>query len=292
MNTRVAKIMAMSVAATTLLTPASAYADVVISDETSLSSQQSSGGATVTFDEGKTNDLSNPGGADVSNGPKITVKQDKFLIEKGADFDLKNSLGLSIVDRKEGDITHKFQVSKLDTSKAKSFTKTLTAKTADGKVSTKTLVFRIVDIVDSLDIESVEALQTMDLSKVISGDTDGLTVKLGAIKDGSFIAKVSDGTNTLEKEIKFNVKQGTTGKPNGEETQNPKPEETSKPEDNTTTLGDGSTTPSTGGDTSTSTSSAGDSNPSALPQTGVASATAGVATGLAAISGLLLRKKR
>lgn len=293
MNTNVAKLMAMSVAATTFLTPAVAHADVVISNGASLGTQQSTdGGASVTFGDGNTNDLSNPGGADVSNGPKITVKQDKFLIEKGSNFDFKNSLGLSVVDRKDGDLTAKFQFPKLDTSEAKSFTKTITAKNTAGKVSTKTLVFRIVDVVDSLEIESVEALQTMDLSKVISGDTDGLTVKLGAIKDSSFIAKISDGTNTIEKEIKFNVKQGSTGKPDttpedGTAT-DPKPEENTTPEGDTTTLGDGTTTP-TEGNSSTTTSS---ENPSALPQTGVASATAGVATGLAAISGIILKKKR
>lgn len=299
-NTNIAKLMAMGVAASTFLTPAVAHADVVISDGTPMSTSQKTGnGASVTLEDGKTNDLANPGGADVSDGPKITVKRDKFLIEKGAAFDFKNSLGLSVVDAKDGDLTSKFQFPALDTSQAKSFTKTITAKNSEGKTSTKTLVFRIIDVVNSIDVESKEALQTMDLSKVISGDTEGLTVKLGAIKDDSFVAKISDGTNTIEKEIKFTVKQSSTGKPSDQDAASP--EGTTPEGENSTPLGDGSTT--TGGTTSTdgstttdgttSTTTGGSSaNPEALPQTGVATTTAGIAAGIAAISGAILKKRK
>lgn len=299
-NTNIAKLMAMGVAASTFLAPAVAHADVVISDNAPMSTSQKTGnGASVTLEDGKTNDLSNPGGADVSDGPKITVKRDKFLIEKGAAFDFKSSLGLSVVDAKDGDLTSKFKFPALDTSQAKSFTKTITAKNSEGKTSTKTLVFRIIDVVDSIDVESKEALQTMDLSKVISGDTEGLTVKLGAIKDNSFIAKISDGTNTIEKEIKFAIKQSSTGKPSDQDTGSP--EGTTPEGENSTPLGDGSTT--TGGTTSsdgstttdgtTSTFDGGSSaNPEALPQTGVATTTAGIAAGIAAISGAILKKRK
>ena len=303
-NTNIAKLMAMGVAASTFLTPAVAHADVVISDNAPMSTSQKTGnGASVTLEDGKTNDLANPGGADVSDGPKITVKRDKFLIEKGAAFDFKNSLGLSVVDAKDGDLTSKFQFPALDTSQAKSFTKTITAKNSEGKTSTKTLVFRIIDVVNSIDVESKEALQTMDLSKVISGDTEGLTVKLGAIKDDSFVAKISDGTNTIEKEIKFTVKQSSTGKPSDQDAANP--EGTTPEGENSTPLGDGSTTTggttstdgsaTTGGTTSTdgSTTTGGSSaNPEALPQTGVATTTAGIAAGIAAISGAILKKRK
>ena len=143
----------------------------------------------------------------------------------------------------------------------------------------------------------------MDLSKVISGDTEGLTVKLGAIKDDSFVAKISDGTNTIEKEIKFTVKQSSTGKPSDQDAA--KPEGTTPEGENSTPLGDGSTT--TGGTTSTdgstttdgttstdgSTTTDGSSaNPEALPQTGVATTTAGIAAGIAAISGVILKKRK
>ena len=296
----IAKLMAMGVAASTFLTPAVAHADVVISDGTPMSTSQKTGnGASVTLEDGKTNDLANPGGADVSDGPKITVKRDKFLIEKGAAFDFKNSLGLSVVDAKDGDLTSKFQFPALDTSQAKSFTKTITAKNSEGKTSTKTLVFRIIDVVNSIDVESKEALQTMDLSKVISGDTEGLTVKLGAIKDDSFVAKISDGTNTIEKEIKFTVKQSSTGKPSDQDAANPEGttpvgESSSALGDGTTTIGgttstDGSTT--TDGTTSTTTGGS-SANPEALPQTGVATTTAGIAAGIAAISGAILKKRK
>ena len=139
----------------------------------------------------------------------------------------------------------------------------------------------------------------MDLSKVISGDTEGLTVKLGAIKDDSFVAKISDGTNTIEKEIKFTVKQSSTGKPSDQDAASP--EGTTPEGENSTPLGDGSTT--TGGTTSTdgstttdgttSTTTGGSSaNPEALPQTGVATTTAGIAAGIAAISGAILKKRK
>lgn len=292
-NTNVAKLMAMGVAVSTFMTPAVAHADVVISDSTPVGSSQKTGsGATVTLEDSKNNDTANPGGADVSGGPKITVKQDKFLIEKGSAFDLKNSLGLSVVDPKDGDITNKFKFTALDTSQAKTFNKVLTAKSDDGKTSTKTLVFRVIDIVDSIDVESKEALQTMDLSKVINGDTEGLTVKLGAIKDGSFIAKISDGTNTLEKEIKFNVKQSSTGKPSDQEMT--APEDTTSKDENSTPLGDGSSTTATDGTSSTGSTSSDttSANPEALPQTGVVGTTAGVAAGIAAISGVILKKRK
>lgn len=298
-NARIAKLMAMGVTMTTFMSPVVAHADVVISEDQSLHSQKTSSGSSVTLVDGVSNDLSNPGGADVSKGPKITVKQDKFLLEKGANFDLVKALGLSVVDSKDGDITDEFKFKPVDTSVAKSFTRSIKAENSAHEVSTKTIVFRIVDIVDSIEIESVEALQTMDLSKVISGDTQGLTVKLGAIKDGSFIAKISDGTNTLEKEIKYNVKQGNTGKPSDSEQKPQEQTQTPNP-DNGTNIGSDSTTstqtPNPGEDSSTTTdgtTTSGEttSNPEALPQTGVASTTAGIAAGLAAISGFILKKK-
>lgn len=283
-NTYVAKLMAMGVAASTFMTPIVAHADVVITDGAPISSSQKTGGATVTLEDGKTNDLSNPGGADVSEGPKITVKQDKFLIEKGASFDLKSSLGLSVVDAKDGDITDKFPFPPIDTSKSSNFTKVIKAENSEHKKSTKTLVFRVVDIAKAIDVESKEALQTMDLSKVVNGDSQGLTVKLGTIKDNSFTATISDGTNTIEKEIGYTVKQGTTGKPSDtEEQQNTLPtEQTTTPNGETSLPGETTTTPAEGTTT----------NPSALPQTGVATTTAGIAAGIAAISGVILKKRK
>ena len=287
MNKNVSKLLAMGVVATSLVVPTAVSADTIAMADGNLNAKTAtSAGGTVTLEEVKDADLNNPNGSDVQDGPKITVKKDKFLILKGSNFDFLKETELNVTDPKEGNLTSKLGNPKIDTSVAKTFTRALTATNKDNKKSTKTLTFRIIDVKPSIDVESKEALQTMDLSQVIEGDKTGLTTKLHEIKDDSFVVKVSDGTNEIFKEVKYNVKTPSTGK------------EEAAPEGTTTegtaegTTAEGTTDSTADGENVTEDASGEvTSGTSDLPKTGAVTSTVLPALGVLGTAGALIKRR-
>ena len=234
-------------------------------------------------------DASNPNGNGDENtaGPKITVKKDKFLVLKGAEFDFTSELGLKIVDETDGDITGQLKIPTIDTSKADTLKKTVKAVNSKGEVSTLDLIINVVGVKDSLSLANPSELDTFDLGKLIEGDPSGLTLAVKKVaEDGSaFTLTITDGTNAVEKEVKLTSngetpKEEETDKPatDGEQSETNKEEGTDTPSAN-----DGETpkpAPGTNTQTPPANNGGGGSGNATLPQTGA------VATGIGGV-GLL-----
>lgn len=272
--------MAAGVITVSLVAPtAMNAANVSMEDGQSVTTEQRAGGSGI-FDTG-TPDASNPNGNGDSTtaGPKISVKKDKFLVLKGDKFDFETELGLKIVDETEGDITSQLKVPAIETSKAGTIKKTVKAVNSKGEVSTLDIVINIVDVVESADIKDKSELDKFDLSKLINGDTSGLTLAVKSVaEDGkSFVLTITDGTNAIEKTVTMTGTGSATGEETGKEegtdqgtTENPGTEETDKeqPGEESTEQGGTQAGGTTGG------------GGASLPQTGA------VATGIGGIGGL------
>lgn len=221
-------------------------------------------------------------GGDTQAGPTIKVKKDKFLVEKGSNFDFAKELGLSIVDEKDGDMTNHIKVPTIPTDKTGRISKTIKAVNSKGEISTKNIIINIVEVAGETSVASMDDVKKMDFSKLVKGDVSGLTIALKSTDEANktMVITVSDGVNTLDKTVKLNVDgsvkpeegkdpnqkpaEGTDvtkpadGENKGEQTEGKDQTtgETAKPDANDATP-NGTATPSTGG-----------SSQSGLPQTG------------------------
>lgn len=286
MNKRILSLMAAGMVTVSIAIPAKVNAAPQVSmgdTQIETSSREHNSGI---FDTNSP-DASNPNGNGDQNtaGPKITVKKDKFLVLKGAEFDFASELGLKIVDETDGDITGQLKIPAIDTSKADTLKKTVKAVNSKGEVSTLDLIINVVGVKDSLSLANPSELDTFDLGKLIEGDPSGLTLAVKKVaEDGSaFTLTITDGTNAVEKEVKLNSNGETpneegTDKPvtDGEQSEENKQEDTDTPSENN----GGTPNPAPGTNTQTPPANNGGSGNATLPQTGA------VATGIGSV-GLL-----
>lgn len=286
MNKRILSLMAAGIVTVSIAIPAKVNAAPQVSmgdTQIETSSREHNSGI---FDTNSP-DASNPNGNGDQNtaGPKITVKKDKFLVLKGAEFDFASELGLKIVDETDGDITGQLKIPAIDTSKADTLKKTVKAVNSKGEVSTLDLIINVVSVKDSLSLANPSELDTFDLGKLIEGDPSGLTLAVKKVaEDGSaFTLTITDGTNAVEKEVKLNSNGETpneegTDKPvtDGEQSEENKQEDTDTPSENN----GGTPNPAPGTNTQTPPANNGGSGNATLPQTGA------VATGIGSV-GLL-----
>ena len=233
-------------------------------------------------------------GGDTQAGPTIKVKKDKFLVEKGSNFDFAKELGLSIVDEKDGDMTNHIKVPTIPTDKTGRISKTIKAVNSKGEISTKNIVINIVEVAGEASVASMDDVKKMDFSKLVQGDVSGLTIALKSTDEANktMIITVSDGVNTLDKTVKLNVdgsvkpeegKDPSQKPEEGQDTNKTAEGENSESKDqatgeNTKTDADdatpsGVTKPSNGGSAT---------GGSGLPQTGVVPAGGGILGVLAA----------
>lgn len=279
MNKKFLSLMSAGVITVSLVAPTAVNAAGVTMEDASTVSEQKTGDKSGIFDTG-TPDAANPNGNGDSTtaGPKISVKKDKFLVLKGDKFDFATELGLKIVDETEGDITSQLKIPTIDTSKAGTIKKTVKAVNSKGEVSTLDIVINIVDVVESADIKDKTELDKFDLSKLINGDSSGLTLAVKSIaEDGkSFVLTITDGTNAIEKTIAMSGTGTSTEEDTNKEEQEGTDTDTNKEEGTEETEGtdqQGTQQGTTGGSTNTG-------GGAALPQTGA------VATGIGGIGGL------
>lgn len=163
--------------------------------------------------------------------PVITVSSDKFLVEQGSKFVLKDVLNLKIEDKTDGPMTDKVKIPDIDTSDTGLFNFKIEATNSKGKKSELTIAINIVGFVQSKAFESFEDVKSVDLSTVVTGNIKGLDVKLGEISEANstFDVTVTDGVNTLTKTIKAVDKEGnlfSTKEPIPEEENQEESEET------------------------------------------------------------------
>ncbi len=174
MNKRILSLMAAGIVTVSIAIPAKVNAAPQVSmgdTQIETSSREHNSGI---FDTNSP-DASNPNGNGDQNtaGPKITVKKDKFLVLKGAEFDFASELGLKIVDETDGDITGQLKIPAIDTSKADTLKKTVKAVNSKGDDFASELGLKIVDETDG-DITGQLKIPAIDTSKA---DTLKKTVK-------------------------------------------------------------------------------------------------------------------
>ncbi|GAA0101562.1 hypothetical protein UT300012_22770 [Paraclostridium bifermentans] len=192
-------------------------------------------------------EASNPNaGGDTQAGPTIKVKKDKFLVEKGSNFDFAKELGLSIVDEKDGDMTDHIKVPTIPTDKVGRISKTVKAVNSKGEVSTKDIVVNVIEVEGETSVASMDDVKKMDFSKLVKGDVSGLTIALKSTDEANktMTVTISDGVNTIDKTVKLTVDGSATPEEGKDPNQKPAEDnttgdttgkdETAKPEDTTT----------------------------------------------------------
>ncbi len=217
----------------------------------------------------------NPNAGDTNAGPTIKVNKDKFLVEKGSNFDFGKELGLSIVDTTDGDMTKKITVPDIATDKTGKISKTVKAVNSKGEISTKNIVINVVEVAKETKVASIDDVKGMDFSKLVNGDVSGLTIALKSTDaaNKTMTITVSDGVNTIDKTVNLIIDGATAGEAGKED-------ETTAEEDKTTE----GTTPEEGTN-STEGSSNGSTGSSGLPQTGAVASTGLVGLLAAGIGG-------
>ena len=288
MNKRFLSLMAAGAITVSLIAPSAVNAAGVTMEDATTVAEQKTGDKSGIFDTG-TPDASNPNGNTDQNtaGPKITVKKDKFLVMKGEPFDFATELGLKIVDETDGDITSQLKIPSIDTSKAGTLKKTVKAVNTKGEVSTLDLIINIVDVADSVDLADKSELDSYDLSKLVTGDTTGLTLAVKSVaEDGkSFVLTITDGTNALEKTVTLTGAEGSD-KAEGEEQEKEDATEGEEQQGEDTTQGEQQ------GDATQGETNTGNDGNATLPQTGAVATGVGGVGALTTLAGFMKFRKR
>lgn len=162
--------------------------------------------------------------------PVIQVSSEKFLVEQGSKFVLKDVLNLKITDATDGDMTDKVKIPDIDTSDTGLFNFKIEATNTKGKKAELTIAINVVGFVQSKTFETFDEVSKVDPSTVVTGNLKGLDVKLGEVskENSTFDVTVTDGVNTLTKTIKAVDKEG-----NSFAVEAPATEEESKPQEET-----------------------------------------------------------
>lgn len=228
----------------------------------------------------------NPNAGDTNAGPTIKVNKDKFLVEKGSNFDFGKELGLSIVDTTDGDMTKKITVPDIATDKTGKISKTVKAVNSKGEISTKNIVINVVEVAKETKVASIDDVKGMDFSKLVNGDVSGLTIALKSTDaaNKTMTITVSDGVNTIDKTIALVIDSATAGE-TGKEEETGKDETTAEEDKTTEGTNPEEGTNSTGGSNATEGSSNSSTGNSGLPQTGAVASTGLVGLLAAGIGG-------
>lgn len=142
----------------------------------------------------------------------ITSKCNSVLLEVGQAFNPATDLGVEVIDPKEGDLTDTVEFEKIDTSKAGIINYVIGAQNSEGDTASLTVVIRVVNIVDSIKIESLDKASEITLDSIVIEEVEGVTVTIGEVnKEKSTLeVKISDGENQLTKLIALTDLDGET----------------------------------------------------------------------------------
>lgn len=138
-----------------------------------------------------------------NKAPVITVGATSFLVEKGASFDLKAKLGLTVMDDKDGNITNNVSIPTVDTSTVGAKTINIPAKDSGGLTSNVTIKVNVIEVAQTAKFDRFSAVANCTPSAYVDGDKTGLTIQLGEKNEdkSTFNIIISDGSSTITKTI-------------------------------------------------------------------------------------------
>lgn len=143
-------------------------------------------------------------------GIKLTSKYEAVLLEVGQAFDPSVDLEIEAVDANDGDLSKALKFEKVDTSKAGLINYVIEAKNSKGETETLEIPIRIVNIVDSVKVSSLDEASKISVDSLVIDPVEGVDVSIESVdkEKGNLMVTITDGINVLTKAVALTDLEG------------------------------------------------------------------------------------
>lgn len=166
--------------------------------------------STSTAKAGTSTETSTPGTKEEATGITLISKYESVLLEVGQAFDPSTDLGIEATDADDGDLLKALKFEKVDTSKAALINYVIEAENSKGEKAKLEIPIRIINIVDSIKIESLDAADKITVDSLIIDPVEGVDVSIDSVdkEKGNLMVTITDGINVLTKAVALTDLEG------------------------------------------------------------------------------------